>query len=93
MRVGMTGQVHNAFFTFGDDGKPKFSFKGKELLKGETDGSSYPSGGMRRTPPVVTPSSTLRLRSSSVATRSTSLRSSSPFTVRRLTRRRPSTVR
>ena len=49
VRVGMTGQVHNAFFTFGDDGKPKFSFKGKELLKGETDGSSYPSGGMRAT--------------------------------------------
>jgi len=49
VRHGMTGQVHNAFFTFGDDGKPVFSFKGKELLKGETDGSSYPSGGMRAT--------------------------------------------
>jgi glutamine synthetase len=49
VRLGMTGQVHNAFFTFGDDGKPNFSFKGKELLKGETDGSSYPSGGMRAT--------------------------------------------
>jgi len=49
VRLGMTGQVHNAFFVFGEDGKPTFSFKGKELLKGETDGSSYPSGGMRAT--------------------------------------------
>jgi len=49
VRLGMTGQVHNAFFAFGEDGKPSFSFKGKELLKGETDGSSYPSGGMRAT--------------------------------------------
>jgi len=49
VRMGMTGQVHNAFFAFGDDGKPSFGFKGKELLKGETDGSSYPSGGLRAT--------------------------------------------
>ena len=49
VRLGMTGQVHNAFFTFDEAGKPSFSFKGKELLKGETDGSSYPSGGMRAT--------------------------------------------
>ena len=33
VRLGMTGQVHNAFFAFGADGKPTFSFKGKELLK------------------------------------------------------------
>merc|ERR1719331_1709206 len=39
VRLGMTGQVHNAFFSFGDDGKAHFGFKGKELLKGETDGS------------------------------------------------------
>ena len=49
VRLGMTGQVHNAFFAFGADGKPEFGFKGKELLKGETDGSSYPSGGLRAT--------------------------------------------
>ena len=42
-------QVHNTFFSFGSDGKPVFEFKGKELLKGETDGSSYPSGGLRAT--------------------------------------------
>ena len=49
VRMGMTGQVHNAMFVFGSDGKPKWSLSGKELLKGETDGSSYPSGGMRAT--------------------------------------------
>jgi len=48
-RHGMTGQVQNAMFTFGADGKPAHSFKGKELLKGETDGSSFPNGGMRAT--------------------------------------------
>ena len=47
VRLGMTGQVHNAFFSFGEDGKPVSSFKGKELLKGETDGSSYMNGGLR----------------------------------------------
>lgn len=37
-------------FAFGKDGKVTFDeFKGSNLLKGETDGSSYPSGGMRAT--------------------------------------------
>jgi len=50
VRLGMSGQVQNAMFAFGKDGKAKFSeFGGKELLKGETDGSSYPNGGMRAT--------------------------------------------
>ena len=49
VRHGLTGQVHNAMFVFGADGKPSWSLSGKELLKGETDGSSYPSGGMRAT--------------------------------------------
>ena len=39
-----------AMFAFGKDGKVSFGeFKGKELLKGETDGSSYLNGGMRAT--------------------------------------------
>ena len=49
LRHGLTGQVQNAMFSFGADGKVKHEFKGKELLKGETDGSSYPNGGMRAT--------------------------------------------
>ncbi|KAJ1488399.1 glutamine synthetase III [Baffinella frigidus] len=49
VRHGQTGQVHNHMFTFGKDGKPKWEFSGGELLKGETDGSSYPNGGLRAT--------------------------------------------
>jgi len=71
VRTGMTGQVHNTFFSFGKDGKPKFEFKGKELLKGETDGSSYPSGGMRATHTaggytVLDPSSPIFIRGDTV---------------------------
>jgi len=63
--------VHNAFFAFGADGKPEFGFKGKELLKGETDGSSYPSGGMRATHTaggytVIDPTSPIFLRGDTV---------------------------
>merc|ERR1712076_10264 len=32
-----------------EEGKIKFDFKGKDLIKGETDGSSYPNGGLRAT--------------------------------------------
>lgn len=49
VRHGGTGQVHNAFFKFDSAGKPVWDLKGKDLLKGETDGSSYPSGGLRAT--------------------------------------------
>ena len=45
----MTGQVHNYFFTFGKDGKPNYKFDGETMIKGETDGSSYPNGGLRAT--------------------------------------------
>jgi glutamine synthetase len=34
---------------FGPDGTVVKDFKGKTLVKGETDGSSYPSGGLRGT--------------------------------------------
>lgn len=49
VRHGMAGQVHNAFFKFDATGKPVWDLKGKDLLKGETDGSSYPNGGLRGT--------------------------------------------
>ena len=49
VRRGQTGQVHNAMFNFGKDNKLKFVFSGGELLKGETDGSSYMNGGLRCT--------------------------------------------
>ena len=47
VRHGCTGQLHNQLFTFGSDGKPEYKFKANELLRGETDGSSYPNGGLR----------------------------------------------
>ena len=49
VRHGNTVQVHNRLFTFGSDGKPKWSLEGKELVQGETDGSSFPNGGLRAT--------------------------------------------
>lgn len=36
-------------FHFDAKGQPVWDFKGKNLLKGETDGSSYPNGGLRAT--------------------------------------------
>jgi len=50
VRHGKTGQVHNAMFNFNmKTGQPQWDFKGKDLLKGETDGSSFPNGGLRAT--------------------------------------------
>ena len=49
VRRGQTGQVHNAMFNFGANNKLDFVFSGSELLKGETDGSSYMNGGLRAT--------------------------------------------
>jgi len=49
VRFGQTGQVHNAMFNFGENGKVEWQFNGGDLLKGETDGSSYLNGGMRAT--------------------------------------------
>jgi glutamine synthetase len=49
VRHGLTGQVHNIMLKFGKDGSVVKDFKGKTLVKGETDGSSYPNGGLRAT--------------------------------------------
>jgi len=48
-RHGQVGCVQLAMFEFDDNMKPVWSLKGKHLLQGETDGSSYPNGGMRAT--------------------------------------------
>jgi len=48
-RHGQTAMVQNALLSFDSDGKPRFNFSGKQLLQSETDGSSYPNGGMRAT--------------------------------------------
>jgi len=49
VRHGLSGQVQNAFFKFDSDNKAVWDLKGKDLLAGETDGSSYPNGGLRAT--------------------------------------------
>jgi glutamine synthetase len=49
VRHGMTGQVHNMMLEFDENNQVKRDFKGKTLTKGETDGSSYPNGGLRGT--------------------------------------------
>merc|ERR1719161_2237491 len=48
-RHGQVGCVQLAMFEFDKNMQPKWELKGKHLLQGETDGSSYPNGGMRAT--------------------------------------------
>lgn len=48
-RHGNTGQVQMSMLEYNADGTPTFELKGKHILFGETDGSSYPNGGMRAT--------------------------------------------
>jgi len=48
--TGITAEKHDAFVTNPDaDGKMIMKFSGKELIKGEPDASSFPSGGLRAT--------------------------------------------
>jgi glutamine synthetase len=47
--TGITAEKHDAFYGPTDDGKSMAEFRGKELVRGEPDASSFPSGGMRST--------------------------------------------
>jgi glutamine synthetase len=47
--TGITAEKHDSFLTPTDRGKAVAEFSGKELIKGEPDASSFPSGGMRST--------------------------------------------
>ena len=47
--TGITAEKHDSFFSPGPDGKIVSDFSGKELVRGEPDASSFPSGGMRST--------------------------------------------
>jgi len=49
VRHGLSGQVQNIMLEFDEAGEVKQDFKGKTLVNGETDGSSYPNGGLRGT--------------------------------------------
>ena len=44
--TGITAEKHDSFISPTDDGKVIMEFSGKELVKGEPDGSSFPSGGL-----------------------------------------------
>ena len=46
---GVTAEKHDSFLTPRDGGKIVLEFSGKELVHGESDASSFPSGGLRAT--------------------------------------------
>jgi glutamine synthetase len=47
--TGITAEKHDSFLSPTADGRAVSEFSGKELIKGEPDASSFPSGGMRST--------------------------------------------
>ena len=46
---GVTAEKHDSFICMTREGDIKYGFSGKELIKGESDASSFPSGGLRAT--------------------------------------------
>jgi glutamine synthetase len=49
VRHGQVAMVQLSMLEFDKQGKPFYELKGKDILQGETDGSSFPNGGMRAT--------------------------------------------
>lgn len=47
--TGITAEKHDSFISAVDNTHVLMEFSGKELIKGEADGSSFPSGGLRAT--------------------------------------------
>ena len=47
--TGVTAEKHDSFISPTPDGRVIMEFSGKELIKGEPDASSFPSGGLRAT--------------------------------------------
>ena len=47
--TGITAEKHDSFITRSPDGRVIMEFSGKELIQGEPDASSFPSGGLRAT--------------------------------------------
>ena len=47
--TGITAEKHDSFISPAPDGRVIMEFSGKELIKGEPDASSFPSGGLRAT--------------------------------------------
>ena len=48
-QTGLTAEKHDSFFELESDGQVIERFKGDQLVQGEPDASSFPSGGMRTT--------------------------------------------
>ena len=47
--TGITAEKHDAFMTRPEDSKTLLQLTGKQLIMGESDASSFPSGGLRST--------------------------------------------
>ncbi len=47
--TGITAEKHDSFISPAEGGRVIMEFSGKELIKGESDASSFPSGGLRAT--------------------------------------------
>ena len=47
--TGITAEKHDSFLRPDENGHPIMAFSGKNLIKGESDASSFPSGGLRAT--------------------------------------------
>ena len=47
--TGVTAEKHDSFLSPASKSRPVLEFSGKELIKGEPDASSFPSGGIRAT--------------------------------------------
>jgi len=47
--TGLTAEKHDSFISPTQDGRAILEFSGKELIQGEPDASSFPSGGLRAT--------------------------------------------
>ncbi|MBR0118963.1 MAG: glutamine synthetase III [Eubacterium sp.] len=47
--TGVTAEKHDSFLSADSDSRAVLEFSGKELIKGEPDASSFPSGGLRAT--------------------------------------------
>ncbi len=47
--TGVTAEKHDSFISFDSSGRAIMGFSGKDLIKGEPDASSFPSGGLRAT--------------------------------------------
>ncbi|HPN35249.1 MAG TPA: glutamine synthetase III [bacterium] len=48
-QTGLTAEKHDAFIEFDEEGTVLERFRGEQLVQGEPDASSFPSGGMRTT--------------------------------------------